>query len=261
MPPRLRRSAHPAEQGLSFGMRWSFGIHAAILAYVVLKSLVFPGKPIVYTPSLRVDIVGLPDVLKKDLPSLAKVPPPVSGSEAPSKSAPAPKSKSEPAAPDEMVLKPKKADPKAEAQERQKKLKNALARIKALDKISGEPQKQQAPMPGILLKGNVISRGTSLEGNARESSEAGYFDTLRERLRENWMLPVWLARQKLSAQINIFIDTRGQLRGFTIVRSSGNPQFDEAVKKTLTQSQPFPPPPEAIAGTLMSNGVLVGFPL
>ena len=37
--------------------------------------------------------------------------------------------------------------------------------------------------------------------------------------------------------------------------------IDEAVKKTLTQSQPFPRPPEDLISSLLSNGILLGFPL
>ncbi|MCM2323527.1 MAG: cell envelope integrity protein TolA [Oligoflexia bacterium] len=269
LPPPMKRNSHPAEAGLAAGVRWSFGLHAAVLLFVVIKSLVFPGKPVTYLPSLRVDIVGLPDVLKKDMASLSPAPPPLTAKEERTEP-PAPKAKPEAKAdPDEMVLKPKKADPKAEAAERQKKLKSALARIKALDKIADSTKTKAVESPanaslrgtGPLIKGNAISRGTSLDGAARESAEASYFDSLRERLRENWLLPVWLARQRLSAQIMVFIDGRGTLRGFTLVRSSGNAQFDEAVRKTISQSQPFPVPPETIAGRLATDGVLVGFPL
>src|SRR5690242_2494332 len=52
---------------LSYGLKWSLGAHALLILAVLVKSFIFPGKPIPYIPTLKVDLVGLPDVLKKDL--------------------------------------------------------------------------------------------------------------------------------------------------------------------------------------------------
>ena len=49
------------------GLRKSLAIHGLLLALVLLASLVFQGNPIPILPTLRVDVVGLPDALKKDL--------------------------------------------------------------------------------------------------------------------------------------------------------------------------------------------------
>ncbi|NDC79235.1 MAG: hypothetical protein EBZ67_15395 [Chitinophagia bacterium] len=54
--------------------------------------------------------------------------------------------------------------------------------------------------------------------------------------------------------------------GQTIDPKRGNARYstwvyDEAVKRTIAQSQPFPPPPDAIEQNLMTDGILVGFPL
>jgi hypothetical protein len=51
------------------------------------------------------------------------------------------------------------------------------------------------------------------------------------------------------------------VRASVFVRPSGNSQFDDAVRKTLQQSQPFPVPPIEIRPTLAADGILVGFPL
>lgn len=261
-PPQAPR--HPADLQLSLGLRWSLFVHAALIAGVLLKSLVFPGKPILYQPTLRVDLVGLPDILKKDLSKLPKLPPmqeTASQEKAPEAKAPpkAPAKTSERASPDEMVLKPKhssESDPKA----RRKKLKNALARIKALEKIKESVEDRKTP-GALAIKGNAISRGSSFEGKEGQSLEAIYFDALRAQLQENWTLPVWLARQKFAAQVQLMIDSRGQMRGFKFIKPSGNAQFDEAVKKALQESQPYPKPPESLASSLGTDGILIGFPL
>ncbi len=183
------------------------------------------------------------------------------------KNVPPPKIKEPPvekAEKDELVLHPKKTQPEkteptkkvSEAQE--KRLRAAMDRIKALSKLHADTDtdsdKDQAAPP---IKGNKISKGNSLDGDAKESDSANYYDTVRAKLQENWALPIWLSRQNLSAQIEITIDSHGQVREFRFAKPSGNAQFDAAVKKTLQDSQPFPAPPEE----LLMNGILIGFPL
>ena len=265
-----------SSESYSRGLRYSLGAHGLILLIALLKSLVFPGNPIVIPPALRVDIVGLPDVLKKDLIKVPTAPapdkpapeeakphetikelkplPPVKET-VKQKPAPPPKEMAEP---DEMVLKPRET-----TKTREKKMKSALDRIRALEKIKddlkGETKKTKPS--GMVVKGNQISKGSSLSPDARESAIASYYDTIRDRLQSNWALPVWLARQKLSAQINLKLDGAGRVSGLQITRASGNAQFDEAVRRAVQQSSPFPPPPADIAGSIAASGVQVGFPL
>lgn len=67
-PPR-----HSADQGYGRALKISVILHVLFLVSVLFKALVFPSQPKPYIPSLRVDMVALPDVLKKDLQNL---PPP-----------------------------------------------------------------------------------------------------------------------------------------------------------------------------------------
>jgi colicin import membrane protein len=267
-------ASQPAPQSIepdrdfNLGLRWSLSLHLALAVFVLVKSLIFPGEVKTYTPTLRVDIVGLPDLLKKDLANIR----PSTSSEKIAESlkeaaADAKKIKpkslppevAEAAKPDEMVLKPKTSE-KAVDKDIKKRNQSALSRIKALAKLGIDSPSPSKGSP-VLIKGNAISKGTSLSADARESSEENYYDRLRDRLQENWALPVWLARQNLSARVQIYVDSRGRLRGFKMIKGSGNAQFDEAVKQTLNVSQPFPPPPDALASSVLSSGVLVGFPL
>ncbi len=261
------------EQDSRSGFRISLFAHVGLFLALFIKSIVLPGDPLPIPPSLRVDIVGLPDQMKKDL--VAVPPAPQEGQKAePAKAKPVAQPKApeaEPAArPDEMV---RKSRPKSrkdalreslkklnthESVKREKKLKSALDRIKALSRISEE---ERASTPGVLIKGNRISKGASLSADARESLEASYYDALRAHLQDNWALPVWLARQQLSAQVQLFIDPRGRIANFRFARSSGSSQFDDQVKRALQESQPFPAPPGDIAGSLAAKGVLIGFPL
>ncbi len=274
-PGRMRDPAEP-DDSLTRNLKRSGLLHVGLLVFVVLKSLVFPDKPKPYLPALRVDLVGLPDLLKKDLADIPPLPPSASKPAEEPDTAPAKaRPETEQADPDEMVLKKTRPQDLAKRNrdrlkelerdarresERKKKMDAALDRMKSLAKIT-EGAEGNDPKPGVIIRGNQISRGTSLSGDAREAAEPSYYDSVKARLQQNWELPVWLSRQKLSARIEIFIDSRGMVRSYRFTQPSGNPQFDEAVKRTLQTSQPFPEPPRTEAASLLLYGISVGFPL
>lgn len=268
---RVSASEHEEAFGLGPAARLSLISHVVFAVVVLLAGWIFPSEPKPYIPSLRVDLVGLPDVLKKDLDQLqGTVPPQESGKDKPQPTEPvaeplAPKTQAkktevkEKAAPDEMVLKPKQET----AKEREKRMKSALARIKALNKIAVPEEKNESvnERPQALIKGNQISRGSSLSGEARENSESGYYDQVLGAVRSNWSLPVWLARQKLSARVRVLIDAAGNVTSIQFTQASGNAAFDAQVKRSILESQPLPRPPENLRGSVLRNGVLLGFPL
>jgi outer membrane biosynthesis protein TonB len=259
----VQTAAAPAETSDDrFGLKLSLIAHAVILVLLIIKGLVFPGKPIAYVPALRVDLVGLPDILKKDLNKLSKIPAPPDIEKALKEADEKIKEEAEPKATKEKS--PAKAEDeiglkKKQAVAREKKLRSALDRIKALNKIQEEetPQKKVS----AIVKGNLVSKGTSLSPDAKESMQSNYLDILRDKLLENWELPVWLARQKLDAQVLLFIDSRGRVKGLKFVKTSGNGKFDDEVRHTIAASQPLPAPPDGISEDIVSNGILVGFPL
>ena len=142
-----------------------------------------------------------------------------------------------------------------------RKNKNALDRIKSLTKIQDHSDSDPKGSQPHLIQGNQISPGSSLAGEAIESSETSYHSLLVEHLHQNWNLPPWIARQNLNAQVQVYLDHQGHLKKILLVKSSGNSRFDEAVEKTLNQSQPFPPPPKELVPSLLNDGILLGFPL
>jgi TolA protein len=263
MAPPRRPPELQSDRDYSTGLKWSLGLHLGFAVFLIIKSLVFPSAATPYVPTLRVDIVGLPDILKKDLnniPSTKEITDIVKKAEdeakniKPQKLPPMPKK--EVAEPDEMVMKPKLQSPEKTEKDRDKRLRAAMDRMKALAKLGGDERKS-AP----LIKGNKISKGESLSGEARESDQSNYYDSVLTQVRGNWALPVWLSRQSLSAQVQIYIDAKGRLHGIRFVKLSGNPQFDDAVKHALEESQPFPAPPRELAANMLVNGITFGFPL
>jgi len=272
LPPD--RPTLPSDRDYETGLRWSLVVHVVIIAMVLIKSLVFPNTAKVYVPTLRVDVVGLPDLLKnekqqiphgKSLEDIQKMLEKAEKQAEKVKSVAPPKVKEPPvekADPDEMVLKPKKLAPTPDDSQKvykaqEKRLRAAMDRIKALSKIHADQNDDTQQEDAPPIKGNKLSKGNSLDGDAKESDTANYYDLVRSKLQENWSLPVWLSRQNLSAQIQIILDSHGRVRDFRFVKQSGNSQFDDAVKRTLNDSQPFPAPPEE----LLANGILIGFPL
>lgn len=237
----------------------SLGIHLLLVAGFISKQVFLPAPPIeIIPPTLRVDIVGLPDILKKDL-SLAE--PATQEDRAireEKESKPAKKEKT----PEKPVVKEDEfAIKKRQHQEEiknERKAVDALARIKALARIEG--MKDQGVRNSVIVKGNQISQGAGLTGQQTENAKALYLDLIRNRLRQYWELPVWLSRQNLSAQVQMQVDGVGNLKGYRFIRPSGNAQFDEAVEHTLKSAAPYPYPPPELAAALV-NGISLGFPL
>lgn len=231
---------------LKRALKISLIVHSAFLFTVVTKEAFFPSKPVLYIPSLRVDLVALPDQLKKDL----NKPKPLPGED---KQKPTTKTKSkatEVADPGAMATKPAPSD------SRKKKIQGALARIKALERISSESE----PEPK-KLKGNFLSKGTSQAGEARESAMTNYYEEAVDQVRRNWELPPWLARKGLSAQVRIAVDQQGKVIQLVFVKPSGDAQFDDAVKASIMKAQPFPMPPQEVRSVVMGSGFVLGFPL
>ncbi len=236
----------------------SIALHVLGLFYIVLKSFIFPDTPKEYLPSIRVDLVGLPSQKKNEvpLPKPAEIEKPAAKPIA----APIPEKKpilkAETESGDYSIAKKKKIkiEHAKKEKEAQKKLKQALERIKAIERI-------KALAGGDEVKGNKISKGSALTGEAKASLETTYFDVVLERVRANWELPKWLQEQSYSAKVMIYLDSRGNMKTFKFTKSSGNDQFDSEVKRTLQASSPFPLPPGAIASDISGQGILLGFPL
>lgn len=250
------------DPGLGFGLRASIVFHCALLAFVILKSLIFPGDSKPFVPALRVDVVGLPDLLKMQKEHVGKLPDPPSAEK---EKEPEAKAEETPE-PEEMVLKDaskpkdqgKEKEKKAKEQERERtnRIRNALDRIKALNRITDTPVEEPEQ-----IKGNIVSKGTSLSSDAQETDSPGYQDLLRERIRDNWELPVWLERQNLSSKVRITVDSRGNVRSMSFVKTSGHTGFDQAVRDAITKSQPLPVPPKGLLSEALTDGYVLGFPL
>jgi len=223
---------------LSRAIKISLGIHIAFLVLLYVKSIVMPGplNTKEYIPSLRVDLVALPDQKINDqlTPSTPAV--------------------SEPAKEKESKVTKEakdKGDYSTSKKKKKERMKSALERIKALEKIKA----------GEEIRGNKVMKGSSAKGVASDSVETTYFDAVLEKVQNEWELPQWLQEKNLSAKVLIQIDRRGMVTHTQFVQSSGNEQFDAAVKHAIQAAAPFPVPPVSILAGVSQDGVLLKFPL
>ncbi|MBI3542004.1 MAG: TonB C-terminal domain-containing protein [Deltaproteobacteria bacterium] len=258
----LRDSPYDAEQFWK-GFKLSAAAHAALTIAAVALSLAVPREPTKFLPSIRVDLVALPDVKKADLGKLDDINEKLKEASQESKKllekSKAKKAEPVPTPPDEMALKdktkPKEKEKEKSKDSSKKDLQNALDRIKALAEIEKDT-KQSKNKGKPPVRGNKVSQGDSATGAPTIDMNA-FVSKMRSRLQENWNLPVWLSTKNLDAKVVVFLDRAGFVKNTVLAKSSGNKQFDDYCLKTIRMAQPFGAPPDDI----LSDGVTLGFPL
>lgn len=249
--------APPQDERLNRYVGFSVSLHVLLVLIFTVKAVFFSGEPIVYESAVRVDLIGLPDKVAPEVKSA-----PLAEKE--TKPDPGPKP-----LPAKAETKPESAkkDPDAINLDRTRdKQKDALAKLKqmdALEKIQKELESENARKAQAerakAIKGNVISSGSQLTGLARIQAD-DYIGEVERKIRENWRLPQWLARKNLKAQVRVRFDEAGKILAAQIVKSSGNPAFDEIVVDTVQKSAPLPAPPQKFARLMNLEGILFGFP-
>jgi colicin import membrane protein len=246
-------------------------LHGSLFLSMAIGSFFAP-KPLLFVPTVQIDMVALPDQVKQqqaeplDLTKPVKdVPPPPAPPETKKEAEAAPEP--EKTAPDEMALKRER--------EAEKRAKSALERMReqlkkdqkqeqdrkrlALEKRKADLKKFEEAYRAAL-RGNKQNTGTSSSGEMQATMNA-YAGHITERLRANWALPAFLQDKGLRASVRIYIDGRGQLTRMQFTLSSGNNSFDSYVEGAVRKSSPFAPPPEEMASGLRGSGMEVLFPL
>lgn len=278
----LEQNDSQNDEQISRGIGISFAIHALIISAFTLKTVFFDPEPIDFSQAVRVDIVGLPDKVdeKNLLPPSKENPKPALPDKEPVTEKPVEKApekvtekKVEPPKPEPVKLPPtpSKKEEGVNLEKVKNQQKNALDKLKALaalEKIKEDvAQEKRKTPPGTgkdstgsaPVKGNVLSPGTSLSGLAKLQHD-NFAADLDRHIKQNWALPEWLAKRDFKAQARVFIDSRGNILGRKIVKSSGNPSYDEEVLATIDRSAPFPAPPEKFLAIVSVDGILIGFP-
>lgn len=258
-------------------LKYSLIGHLILFVLVILANLVFPQEVKIFLPSVQIDMVALPDLLKNQatptdlsLPVKDQVPPPPAESEAAKEEESA--ERMEAPAPEP---KPDKKGEVAEDKKLKEKAKSALDRLRDLQKKKQQEEKKVAQENlnkrqedlkkfeetfRQALKGNQTNSGTSATGAMQDAANA-YFGHIREKLYNNWALPSYLQGKGLRAEVAIYLDERGNLIRYRFTQFSGSDVFDNNVKAAIQKSAPFAPPPAELSKVLRNSGIGLQFPL
>lgn len=244
-------------------VQYSVAAHVALFLFFTVKTAFFTDEPIMFQNAVRVDMVALPDKMMTDLP-------PAPQSAAPEKKTETPKPTPPPVAQEKVQAKkeplpPKPKDPDAINLDKSKnKQKDALAKLKqmeALEAIQNDiqsEQKKKAQEAVRNYKGNALSAGTELTGVNKMQADS-YIGEVHKHVKMNWAMPEYLRKRQLEATVLIKVDSNGLVLAKNIVKSSGNPVFDDGVIAAVDRSSPFPRPPEKFEKIFAVQGFLFRF--
>jgi len=229
--------------------RWliiSISIHLTIISILLAGNSIyrFISRPVFISGGIgdgepiNIDVVGMPNILKKDIASLNK----------------------------DVVE--EKVKPEMTLLE---KTKNSLQKDSLVSKIKDAVQEEQNYLAKIkIIKGlqaqKGVAGGTSMNstgtggGESTEAVQANpYFHTIKQYVRNYWKIPNWMKPDGLNALVVVKIADDGNISEASISQSSGNADFDALALNAVKNAAPFPTPPVSVRETLHS-GVILSFP-
>lgn len=243
---------------------WSAAAHLLFVLLLTVRAIFFAGEPLHLESAIRVDIVGLPDKARSLPEPLAETLAEPLTATAPSTAAEKTEQEATKAAlpvkstdaPPAVVLKPKMPDPKESKKHQDAAMKRleALARLERQAKADAAVKALASTGKSGQVKGNAISRGSSLTGLTRLDHDR-YLDEIESRIRKLWNPPKFLAKAGLRVRIVLFINNQGLVTAKKTVQSSGNSVFDDSVTAAIDGAQPFAPPPDSLSSLLAQQGV------
>ncbi len=97
------------------------------------------------------------------------------------------------------------------------------------------------------LRQEAAEQGMDLDNLGRTSSVKGaegvYGALIRERIRSNWRFPDMGREDDLQATVQITINDQGQITDHSLIRSSGDSQFDSSVLRAIDRTGNLQSPP------------------
>ncbi len=212
--------------------------HILLFAFFTVKSFIFPSHEEIYLPSVKVDLVALPE---KTAPKQAAKAPPK---------------------PPVQIQKTAKSSKKIIPKKNKVDTAKALERMSSLERIESmvenETLKENTPKAkpkDNLIRGNRISPGTSLKGLSKLDYDS-YRAKLEVHAKNNWELPKWLASGQLTADIQVHLDERGYVIKKNLLKSSGDKGFDDSVMAAIDRASPFPAPEDKFVDLVSVSGIV-----
>ena len=257
-----------------------------VLAIVALAVPSLFGTPLRLEPVAVVDLIGGGE-FRQETSTPPGPPPSARESEAPapgrdrtaSTPPPARSRKRPKAARDESAPSKRQAADAVSLTERLRKMREARAGSEAVRGAVEERRSESAARAAVRSVGERVAhrieapspprsgargaRGATGGGGAAGGGAGGaagtvrlspelldYFRRLEEKVRSSWVLPGALARDaaKLVVELRIVIEKDGRVSEERIERGSGNPYFDDSVRRAIRKASPLPIPPEQLRG-------------
>ena len=203
-------------------------------------------KPVYIKEAIRVDMVGLPDLVQSQKKTVKKA-------------KPKPKSLPRKKKPLQKKKPPKKKKPPQKKSKEKEIVKNPPVSAQQAQTTAIENLKAQTAQPQTY-KGEQISKGESLEGEVDPLLGHGYYFTrIKAHIKMFWNLPRLLADKQLRATVIIEVNQDGNVMRIRLEKSSGNETFDQIVVETIRLASPLPAPPPEILH-ILKQGVGFNFP-
>ncbi|HBQ21633.1 MAG: hypothetical protein A2Z91_02665 [Deltaproteobacteria bacterium GWA2_38_16] len=226
----------------------SLVLHTLLFTFAAVAPLIpiLKGKKgLTYTSTVRVDIVELPDQLMSEVnKNILSTQDAIRSLKKEAQSGYQDK--------DALQFKTKKQIAKLKEEAT-----SAIARLKALQNLG---QKQETEQKEVLRKGNVVTEGADVPPSDQEGIPLdAYRSMVTEKVKLRWALPSYLRKlENLSGELIIFLDSDGMIVRKQIV-SSGNPEFDDYMNKSLEEALPFPSVPQEVQKDVRYDGISITF--
>ena len=233
--------------------------HIFVLLFTFgLPELIRPAPRILY-PTIRVDLVGLPEKRPFELtPPAPEVPkeevakPKTEPLKEKKKEEPKPVVKPKPLSPEEKKLKSiveeTKKTPKKKEDEELEKAVSEVAKMK----------KEEEAVEKELYKGNIKAEGTAVTGPTGEGAHP-YLTYVEQAILQAWKPPLKRAEREIKTTIAIYINGRGEIFKAIIETPSGNEEFDRSAEEAVKKASPLKSPPEGLATSLEDDGIKINF--
>jgi len=241
---------------------------AAHLLLAIVALAVYPlfGTPLRLEPVAVVDLIGGGEFRREAWKPPGPAPPvPQKETTAPKGRTPSParSRKAANAAPDDFAPSKRQAAA-ASLMERMRKMREARTESEAVRGAVEERRSEAAARAAVRSVGERVAHRIEAPPPVRSGAASGgaqgtvrlspelrdYFRRLEESVRSSWVLPGALVRDasKLVVELRIVIEKDGRVSEERIERGSGNPYFDDSVRRAIRKASPLPVPPEQLRG-------------
>jgi len=97
------------------------------------------------------------------------------------------------------------------------------------------------------------------KGTAVDPALIMYYNTIKRKINNEWMLSKSDFTGALQTKIIVMIDENGNILRTSFKKGSGDGSFDASAMRAIRRSAPFPIPPDSIRHEALTEGFLIEF--